>query len=197
MNRFMVSIALALLLAGGDAVSGQTRGRIEVRGGRFGAALNFRNLPVHVRSSRVAAMGWVSADWGPVRVYAETGRPYWGRHTLREKDLRNILGKRTVRRIERHSKWLGLGKKLRGRWFQGNRRTVILEVTARGVPVAELYDRGGDGLFDDIQLLEPRAYGRYGNRYRDHRYDDDWDDDWDGDFRRRPSDLRYRHDPRN
>lgn len=180
MNRFMVSIALALLLAGGDAVSGQTRGRIEVRSGRFGAALNIRNLPVHIRSPRVAATGWVSADWGPVRVYAEAGRPYWGRQILREKDLRHLLGRRTVRRIERHAKWLGLGKHLRGRWFQANRRTVILEVTARGIPVAELYDRGGDGLFDDIQLLEPRGYGRYGDRYPDYRYQDRfrWDREW-------------------
>jgi hypothetical protein len=59
---------------------------------------------------------------------------------------------------------MGLGGKLWGRWFRTDRTTVLLEVTARGVPVAELYDHGGDGHIDRILLTEPGTQRGYGPR---------------------------------
>jgi hypothetical protein len=162
MNRFVVGAALVLLLAGVESVSGQTAARVEYRDGRIGVAVAIGDLPVRVVHPRTVAGGWVAANRGPVRVVVNAGRPYWGREMMRKNDLRRLLGNDMVRMLERHARAIGLRGPIQGQWFHLDRRTVLLEVTVRGAPVAELYDYGGNGYMDRVYLA--RAPGHY--RYR-------------------------------
>lgn len=161
MNRHMVGAALVLLLAGVDSVSGQTAARVEYRDGRIGVAVAIGNLPVRVVHPRTRAVGWVAADWAPARVVVSTGRPHWGREVMRRNDLRRLLGNDMVRMLERHARAMGLRGPIQGQWFQADRRTVLLEVTVRGAPVAELYDYGGNGYIDRVYLSRARGDYRY------------------------------------
>jgi hypothetical protein len=162
MNRHVVGAALVLLLAGVDSVSGQTAARVEYRDGRIGVAVAIGNLPARVVHPGARAAGWVAADWAPSRVLVSPGRPYWGREALKRNDLRRLLGNDMVRMLDRHARAIGLRGPIRGQWYQLDRRTVLLEVTVRGAPVAELYDHGGNGYIDRVYLA--RAPGPY--RYR-------------------------------
>jgi len=158
MNRYVVSMALVLFLAGGETLAAQTAARVDYRGGRIGVSVAIGDLPVRIQprvSAGVGAMGWIAADWGPVRVWMERGRPTWSREVLDRRDLRYMLGKETVKRIERHARDLGLRGQVEGRWFRADRYTTLLEVAVRGVPVAELYDYGSDGRIDRILLTRP------------------------------------------
>lgn len=105
----------------------------------------------------MAAEGWVTAEWGGVRMWRMGDRPVWSRDVLRKQDLRYLLGRETVRRIEWHARDMGISGPLAGRWFRAGRYTTLLEVTVRGIPVAELYDYGNDGFIDRIFLTAPHA----------------------------------------
>jgi hypothetical protein len=162
MNRHVVGAALVLLLAGVDSVSGQTAARVEYRDGRIGVAVAIGDLPVRVIHPQARARDWVAADWRPARVWMGAGRPYWGREVLRKNDLRRLLGKDMVKMLERHSRAIGLRGPIQGHWYSMDRRTVLLEVTVRGAPVAELYDYGGNGVIDRVYLARvPRHYRPY------------------------------------
>ena len=153
---------MALFLAGGEALSGQTAAHVEYRNGRVGVGVAIGNRPVRVSPRSAVARGWVAADWGPVRIRVATRRPSWTGRSLKEKELRYLLGRETVKRIER--------------------TTSVLEVTVDRIPVAELYDYRSDGFIDELFLTGPPRFTRAGDwRYR--RYGD-WDDDrydWDDD----------------
>lgn len=155
MNRYVVSMALALLLTGGEALAGQTAARIDYRNGRIGVSVAIGDLPVRIRPQARVAVGWGAVDWGPVRVWAAGARPAWRREILNRQELRYLLGHQTVKQIERHGRNLGVHGPLEGRWFRVDRYTTLLEVGVRGVPVAELYDYGNDGLIDRIFLSQP------------------------------------------
>jgi hypothetical protein len=185
MNRYTVGMAMALLLVAGDSLAGQTAARVEYRNGRIGVGVAIGRLPVRVGPHGPAARGWVAADWGPVRIRIASRRPSWTGRTIHRNELRFLLGKETVKRIERHAKAFGIRGPTRGQWFHLDRSTSVLEVTVNRIPVAELYDYRNDGYIDELFLTGPPGNARYGEwgyrRYGD--WDDDWDD-WD-DFRRR------------
>jgi len=169
MNRYMVGMALALLLAGADSVAAQSRARVEYRNGRIGVDVAIGSRPVRVSPHGATVRGWVSADWGPVRMTVVSRRPSFARVTLKKNDLRHLLGKETVKRIERHAKAMGLKGPISGHWFPLDRSTMLLEVSVRGVPVAELHDYGNDGFIDRVFLTPlPRArrYKEPGNLKR-------------------------------
>jgi len=157
MNRYVVSMALTLFLAGGEAVAGQTVARVDYRGAGLGVSVAIGDLPVRVRPHASAAVGWAAVDWGPVRLWVSGGYPVWHREVLDKQDLRFILGKETVRRIEWHARDMGVRGPLEGRWYRLDRFDTMLDVSVRGVPVAELYDYGSDGIVDRIFLIGPRA----------------------------------------
>jgi len=163
MNRYLVSMALTLLLPAGEPVNGQTAARVEFHTEGFGVSVAFGDLPYRVRPHAsaaegwIAADGWVAADWGRIRMWGVGARPVWTRDVLRKRELRYLLGKETVRRIEWHARDMGLAGPLEGRWFRASRYTTLLEVTVRGVPVAELHDYGSDGFIDRIFLTAPHA----------------------------------------
>ncbi len=160
MNRYAVGAALVLLLAGVDSVNGQTAARVEYRDGRIGVAVAMGNLPARLVHPRTRAVGWVAVDRGPARVWVSAARPYWGPETLRRNDLRRLLGNDMVRMLERHARAIGLRGPIHGHWFRVDRRTALLEVTMRGAPVAELYDYGGNGVFERVYLARAPVHYR-------------------------------------
>jgi hypothetical protein len=159
MNRHMVSMAMVLLLGVAGTADARTAARVEYRDGRIGLAVVIGDLPVRVIHQQPRAAGWIAADLGPTRVVVSKGRPAWTREALRKNDLQRQLGKSTVRMLERHARSIGLRGPLRGEWYRIDRRTVVLEVTVRGAPVAEFYDYGGNGVFERMYLARaPRPY---------------------------------------
>jgi len=202
MNRYMVgtfAFAAALLLAAGDSVAGQGGAQVEYRHGRIGVglALGSLPLPVGVGPHGGVSHGWIVADWGPLRIRVASRRPSWVKSTLHRQELRYLLGRETVRRIEWHARQLGLRGPTRGKWFRANRSTMVLEVSVNRVPVAELYDYRNDGRIDELLLVRPHyplrpgvsRYDRFGDwnkRYGDDEDDwDDWYDDRNGNRRGR------------
>jgi hypothetical protein len=181
MNRYMAFMAMALLLAATDAAAGQTAARIEYRNGRIGVGVSVGRHPVRVSPHGPVARGWVAANWGPVRIRVASRRPSWTGRTLHRQELRYLVGRETVKRIERHAKNMGIRGPTQGRWFHLDRFTSVLEVTVGRFPVAELYDYRNDGFIDELFLTGPPRQVRYGDwgyrRYGD--WDDDWDDDWE------------------
>ena len=177
---------MALLLVAGDSLAGQTTAHIKYQNGRVGVGVSVGRLPVRVSPHGPTARGWVAAEWGPVRVRVASRRPSFTGRTIHRRELRYMLGKETVKRIERHARRMGIRGRTLGRWFHVDRSTSVLEVTVDRIPVAELYDYRNDGRIDELFLTGPPRYARYGEwRYR--RYGnwgedwDDWDDDWDDD----------------
>ena len=177
MNRYMVGVAMALLLAGGDALAGQTTARVEYRNGRIGVGVAIGGFPVRVSPHGPTARGWVAADWGPVRIRVASRQPFLRQGILDRQDLRYLLGKETVKRIEQHAKRMGIRGRTEGHWFQVDRGTTVLEVRVDRVPVAELYDYGSDGFIDELFLTGPPGrvqYGSWGNGgygdWNDRRY---------------------------
>jgi hypothetical protein len=165
MNRYMVGMAVALVLVASDSLAGQTAARVEYRNGRIDVGVAIGRLPVRVSPHGPLAQGWVAADWGPIRIRVASRQPVFRQGFMDRQDLRGLLGKETVKRIERHGKYLGARGKTEGRWFRVDRNTTLLEVTMGGVPVAELYDYGSDGFIDEMFLRDPSGRGRYDGRY--------------------------------
>jgi len=174
MNRYMVGMALALLLVAGDSLAAQTRGHIEYRNGRIDVGVNIGGLPVRVSPHGPTARGWVAADWGPVRIRFESRQPFVRQGTLHRQDLRYLLGKEMVRDIERHAKRMGIRGKTRGHWFRADRNTTVLEVTVDRIPVAELHDYRSDGVIDEFFLTGPRQRAWYGAQ--NHGRYENWND---------------------
>ena len=167
MVRYSMGMALALLLASADAMAGQTTAQIEYRNGRIGVGVAVGRPPVRVGPYGPAARGWVAADLGPVRIRIASQRPSWAGRTLHRNELRYFLGKKPVKRIERHARSLGIRGKTRGRWFHVDHSTSVLEVTVNRIPVAELYDYGNDGYIDELFLTGPPRVARFKEwRYR-------------------------------
>lgn len=190
MNRYMVGVMAALLLAPAHEIAGQAAARVEYRNGRMGVGVTLGHIPVRVGPHGPVARGWVAADWGPLRVRIVSRRPSFTGRLLHRQELRYLLGKETVRRIEHHARRLGVHGRTVGRWFHLDRGASVLEVTVGRIPVAELYDYRSDGFIDEMFLTGPPRYARYGEwRYGGHgvwqdgwggRWDDDWEDgDWD------------------
>jgi len=164
MNRQVLGLATVFLLAGAQGAHGQAAARVEYKSGRIGVSVALGDLPVRVRPYRTPTTVWVAADWGPVRVWTTAGRPYWRRDVLDRNELRYLVGKETVKDIERHARAMGLRGPTEGRWFRMDRSSVVLEVSVAGVPVAELHDYGSDGVIDRILLMQRYDAGRrYGN----------------------------------
>jgi hypothetical protein len=182
MNRYMVCVALALLLAGADSVAAQSRARVEYSDGRIGVDVAIGNRPVRVSPHSSAARGWVAADWGPVRIRVASRRPVPYQGTFSKKDLRHLLGKETVKRIEKHAKRMGIRGKTRGHFFRVERNTTVLEVTVDRIPVAELHDYRSDGLFDQLFLTGPPGNARYG-AWNGSRFEH-WEDRYENRYRK-------------
>lgn len=160
MNKWMVGMAIALLLVPGDSLSGQTRARVEYRNGRVNIGVAVGRLPVRISHHGPTSRGWVSANWGPIRLRVESRHPFYRQGMLERKDLRYLLGKRTIKDIERHAKRMGIKGRTRGHWYRVDHNTTVLEITVRHVPVAELYDYRSDGTIDELFLTGPPRYDR-------------------------------------
>lgn len=177
MNRYMVGLVLALLVAPADALVGQARARVEYRNGRIGVGVDIGRLPVRVTPHGATARGWISANWGPLRVRVDSRQPFRRQGTLDRPELRYLLGKRTIKDIERHAKRMGIKGRTRGQWFREDGNTTVLEVTVDRIPVAELYDYRSDGHIDELFLTGPPRFRS--NDRRDDRGRYRWDRNWD------------------
>ena len=164
MNRYVVGMALALFLVAGDSLAAQTRGHIEYRNGRIDVGVAIGRLPVRVSPHGPTARGWVAADWGPIRIRVASRQPFLRQGTMDRQDLRYLLGKETVKDIERHARRMGVRGRTRGNWFRADRNTTVLEVTVDRIPVAELYDYRSDGIIDELFLTGPPQRARYGTQ---------------------------------
>jgi hypothetical protein len=160
MNRHMAGAAMmVLLLAGVESVEARTAARVEYRDGRIGVAVVIGDLPVRVVHPQHRGVGWVAADLGPARMWKGPGRISWRQEVLRSKELRRLLGRDTVKMLERHARTLRLRGPIQGQWYRADRRTVVLEVTVRGAPVAKFYDHGSNGVFERMYLARsPRPH---------------------------------------
>lgn len=160
MNRHMIGAAvIALFLAADAPVIAQTAARVEYRDHRIAVAVALADLPLRAVRTQPYTCGWVTANLGPLRMKLLPGQPAWRQTLLRKKDLRQLLGPDTVRMLERHALFLGHRGPLQGQWLCVDRRTVVLEIMARGAPVAKFYDYGGNGFFERMDLASaPRPY---------------------------------------
>lgn len=90
---------------------------------------------------------WRHVDWNV------TLREPWGRrHRYDRVHLRDIVGKRTMRRLDRHRTRIGARGPLRYRWRDLGHRGVVLQVRAGGIPIAEFVDFRHDGYVDVVRL---------------------------------------------
>ncbi len=176
------------------------RGRVDLNVGQRGwdaqvVVLNHdrRRTPYAYRPA------WRNVRWN---VRFDRVRRHRFDRVLNQRNLRDLLGRRTTNRIKDHAKWIGARGRLSGRWVQVGPRGRILQVRTGRTPVAELIAFGGDRRVDVVRLNVRRwrndydRYDRYDgyDRYGDGRYydgdddyydDDDYDDDYDDRDRRR------------
>ena len=95
---------------------------------------------------------WARTDWGHVRIRADSRRERWG--VLNQRQLRDVLGRRTFDRVRDVGRRSGLRGSLQGRWHQARRSGDVLIVTMGGWEVAEFLDYNRDGFVDGV--LVPR-----------------------------------------
>ena len=100
---------------------------------------------------------WIRADWGrPARWQAPRYRARYDRE-LKQKDLRDILGKRTLDRVKDEARRAGVRGKMRGRWINARNDGLILVITVDRVAVAEFVDYDHDGRIDDAFVIDRRS----------------------------------------
>ncbi|MGY8778563.1 MAG: hypothetical protein ACKVIN_10615 [Longimicrobiales bacterium] len=127
--------------------------------------------PEHVRSRVVYSSNrrrrsyaplhvWVRADWGRVRMQPFAVRA--NRTVLNQRDLRNVLGRRTVDRVRDSGRRAGLRGSLRGHWVEQRGQGRVLVVTMDRIDVAEFVDFDRDGFVDDVFLVQARGNRRVG-----------------------------------
>ena len=163
-TRHALLTALGMLMVGYGSAEAQTAARVEYRDRNFGIALAIGDLPLRVYAPRAPRAVWTETVWRPARVvrtYHE--RPSWTQGSLNRGELNRVLGKDMVKHIDRRAKAMGIRGPMQGRWYRTDRQTVMLEVAVRDVPVAEVYDFGGDGTMDRTYFAEGPDY------YRDRR----------------------------
>lgn len=183
MKRELMSALLGaamLLPAGAEAQRGRGRGnddpprvqRLEpvTRSGRIAprvvrtrpyttrSRVVYRSRDGYARSARGTRVygayrdGWirVGLDWGraprfPTRVRLHTH--------INPGELRHVLGHRTVNRIRRAGRRMGLRGAPLGHWVDTWRDGLVLIVSMDGVDVAEFIDYDRDGFIDDSFFL--------------------------------------------
>jgi hypothetical protein len=102
--------------------------------------------------------GWIRVrlDWG--RAPRFPTRVRWRAH-VNAGELRRVLGPRTVNRIRRAGRRMGLRGAPRGHWMETWRNGLVLIVAMDGVDVAEFIDYDRDGFIDDSFFLS-HEHGR-------------------------------------
>ncbi len=101
---------------------------------------------------------WIRADWGRIRM-----RPFVLRHDrafLNKRELREVLGRRTVDMLRDSGRRAGLRGTMRGHWVEQRGQGRILVVTIDRVDVAEFVDFDRDGFVDDVFLISTRGNRR-------------------------------------
>lgn len=97
--------------------------------------------------------GWIRVrlDWR--RAPRFPVRPRLHTH-INQGELRHVLGHRTVNRIRRAGRRMGLRGAPRGHWLETWRDGLVLIVSMEGVDLAEFIDYDRDGFIDDSYFLD-------------------------------------------
>ena len=96
---------------------------------------------------------WLRADFGEIRFR----RGFYGRRVvLKKNDLRDLLGRHTVRRVKNAANRAGIHGPMRGRWVGQRGGIRVLVVTVDGFEVAEFSDYDRDGFVDQVFLIGDR-----------------------------------------
>lgn len=136
-------------------------------GGRAYTCRNARYDNVVYRYSgnrgRQARRAWIAPAWGRAPIYLS--RRDLRRDRIGNRQLRELLGPATVRRVRNHGRRVGLEGAVRGHWLQRRRAAPTLVLTMRNQEIARLVDYDRDGLVDEFLLRNFRssagwAYGR-------------------------------------
>jgi len=127
---------------------------------------NHRSRVVYTSRSRSPRYSvghvWFRADIGDVRFR----RGFFERRvTLTTNDLRDLLGRHTVRRVRDAAHRAGIHGAMRGRWVGERRGVRVLVVTVDGFEVAEFSDYDRDGFVDQVFLIGDRRPRRTVSRW--------------------------------
>ncbi|MDE3003554.1 MAG: hypothetical protein OXU38_09905 [Gemmatimonadota bacterium] len=105
---------------------------------------------------------WLRADFGEVRFR----RGFYGRRVvLQTDDLRDLLGRHTVRRVKNAANRAGIYGPMRGRWVGQPGGVRVLVVTVAGFEVAEFSDYDRDGFVDQVFVIGDRRPRRTVSRW--------------------------------
>ena len=100
---------------------------------------------------------WVRVDWGravrfrPIAVHRN-------RSFLNRGELKAMLGRRTVRRLQDAGFSAGFRGAMRGHWVAQRRGGDLLVVTMGRSDIAELADFNRDGIVDEMHVVGTRGY---------------------------------------
>ena len=133
----------------------QARGRIAPR-------VTYRARPGGVVYSSRRGYNW-HRYWVNTRIQRHYfDRRYIDRRDglLRNKELKELLGNRTVNRMKDIGKDAGLRGSLRGRWIHERGIGRILVLTMDRVDIAEFADFDGDGFIDESLLIDRGRFRR-------------------------------------
>jgi len=101
--------------------------------------------------ARGAGYGW-RPTWHRMDWEVRFRRGYRAAHRYDRAQLRDILDRRTIQRLQRHRNRLDARGRLTYRWRDLGRRGVVLQVRAGRTPIAEFVDFGRDGWVEVVRL---------------------------------------------
>ena len=132
-----------------DGRPGQ-RGRVIRADGRVGIRLPGRVVvtarpSLRYRGRRASALYWSEVNWNVRFRERYVGHGYRAR-------LQDIVGKKTVKQLQRHRNRLHVRGALTYRWVSLGRRGMMLQVRAGRIPIAELIDFHNDRYVDIVRL---------------------------------------------
>jgi len=100
---------------------------------------------------------WVRVEWGR-RVRFRPIAVHGSRSFLNRGELKAMLGRRTVERIQDAGRSVGFRGPMRGHWVAQRRGGDLLVVTMGQSDVAELVDFNRDGIVDEMHVVGTRGY---------------------------------------
>ena len=99
---------------------------------------------------------WVVAKWGRIHIYPVRYRSR--SREIGQRQLRDMLGTATVRRLRDVGRRAGLRGPVRGRWTESRRSGAVLTLTMNRHEVARFLDYDRDGLVDEVLLHNVRRW---------------------------------------
>ena len=99
---------------------------------------------------------WVAANWGSIHMYPVRYRAR--NREIGQRQLRDMLGAATVRRVRDLGRRSGLRGSVRGRWVENRRSGAVLTLTMNRQEVVRFLDYDRDGHVDEVLLRNFRTW---------------------------------------